>query len=389
VSPAQTISRLDEHRRSLGITRAANVTGLDYLGIPVFMAMRPNSRSISVSQGKGLDEESALASALMEAAESALAERSGLPVSGSSLESLSKSTNVVDPSLLPRLKGSRFTRHSRIEWIEGRDLESGERIFVPFDLVHTNFTGRPGGVFEQSSNGLASGNHRLEAIIAGLCETIERDATALWQARTMEERADRRLQLQSVRGADCRALLDRLDNRGISVAVWDATTDIGVACFVCRLKEANGNSRSALGAFHGAGCHLDRAVALSRAITEAAQSRLTYIAGSRDDLYRRNYRRARNETLFALAVDRWEQSLARRFADVPSLVTETLEEDVDILLDRLRAAGLRQAIAVDLTLESIGIPVIRIVVPGLEGHDESGRIRPGARMRAMRVRLAA
>jgi YcaO-like protein with predicted kinase domain len=192
-----------------------------------------------------------------------------------------------------------------------------------------------------------------------------------------------------VRGADCRALLDRLDNRGISVAVWDATTDIGVACFVCRLKEANGNSRSALGAFHGAGCHLDRAVALSRAITEAAQSRLTYIAGSRDDLYRRNYRRARNETLFALAVDRWEQSLARRFADVPSLVTETLEEDVDILLDRLRAAGLRQAIAVDLTLESIGIPVIRIVVPGLEGHDESGRIRPGARMRAMRVRLAA
>jgi YcaO-like protein with predicted kinase domain len=370
----------------LGITRAANITGLDYLRIPVFMVVRPNSRAISVSQGKGLTDDSAIASALMEAFEGAMAERSGLPVTISSFANLSKRARVVDPGLLPRLKGARFTRNSVIDWMEARDLASGEPIFVPFDLVHTNFTGRSSCFFEQTSNGLASGNHHLEAIIAGLCETIERDATALWDVRTLEERAQRRLRLESVRDQDCGALLDRLDNCRMSVAVWDATTDIGVACFICRLTETSSNTRSALGPFHGAGCHLDRAIALARAITEAAQSRLTYIAGSRDDLYRLGYRRASSQRILELVHNRWEESVAaRRFLDIPSLATDTLEDDLEILLDHLRGVGLSQALAVDLTLETIGIPAVRIIVPGLESHDQSMRVRPGRRLRDMRM----
>ena len=67
LSPAETLARFGIHARKLGITRLANVTGLDYLGIPVFMSIRPNSRSLSVSQGKGIDEDAAMASALMAA----------------------------------------------------------------------------------------------------------------------------------------------------------------------------------------------------------------------------------------------------------------------------------------------------------------------------------
>ena len=351
------------------------------------MATRPNSRSVSVSQGKGLEEEAAAASALMEAAEVAHAERIQKPTVYSSFASLRAHRRAVDPRCLPRLAGASFTRNSKFGWLEGLDLISRDPVFVPFDIVHTDYTSEPGGGFAQSSNGLASGNHPLEAIIAGLCETIERDATALWSARSIEDRAARRVRLKSVRDANCRSLLDRLDDCDMSVALWDATTDIGVACFICVITEKLGNQRSSLGAFRGAGCHLDRSVALLRAITEAAQARLTCIAGSRDDLPRSVHQRANGKALFGSLIDRWEQDQASRsFSDAPSLAADTMEDDLDLLLAKLRASAVGQVIVVDLTDPKIGIPVVRVIAPGLEFRDHGGLAEPGARVRAVRTK---
>lgn len=53
----------------MGITRVADVTGLDRIGIPVVMVCRPNARSLAVSQGKGIDIEAATVSGLMESVE--------------------------------------------------------------------------------------------------------------------------------------------------------------------------------------------------------------------------------------------------------------------------------------------------------------------------------
>src|SRR5215469_7553321 len=69
VAPSDTLARVRPHALRMGITRLGNVTGLDRIGIPVVVAIRPNSRSVSVSQGKGLTLSQAMASALMEAAE--------------------------------------------------------------------------------------------------------------------------------------------------------------------------------------------------------------------------------------------------------------------------------------------------------------------------------
>jgi YcaO-like protein with predicted kinase domain len=79
IPPAETLARLKPLLPQMGITRLANVTGLDTIGIPVVMSVRPCSRSLSVSQGKGLDLDSAKASAAMESIEGYHAER----VSGS------------------------------------------------------------------------------------------------------------------------------------------------------------------------------------------------------------------------------------------------------------------------------------------------------------------
>src|SRR5258707_5540781 len=69
LTPADTLARFRPHAAAMGITRLGNVTGLDRIGIPVTVAVRPNSRSFSVSQGKGLGVSQAMASAIMEAIE--------------------------------------------------------------------------------------------------------------------------------------------------------------------------------------------------------------------------------------------------------------------------------------------------------------------------------
>src|SRR6266404_3937119 len=164
----------------MGITRIANVTGLAAVGIPVVMVCRPNSRSVAVSQGKGIDLASARASGLMEAAELYHAETMTLPLRLCTYEELRYQHNVVAVDELPRASESRFHPNLRLLWCQGRDLLSGENILVPYEMVHTNYTtpfpdGH--GCFPASSNGLASGNAAVEAISHGICEVIERDAT--------------------------------------------------------------------------------------------------------------------------------------------------------------------------------------------------------------------
>src|SRR5215213_1894280 len=76
----QTHDRIEPLLTAAGITRIGDVTGLDRLGIPVVTVVRPNSRFLSVSQGKGLDFVGAQVSGAMEALEGYHAERIDRPV---------------------------------------------------------------------------------------------------------------------------------------------------------------------------------------------------------------------------------------------------------------------------------------------------------------------
>src|SRR5262245_60305993 len=183
MSPGETIARLKPLLPAFGITRVANVTGLDRIGVPVVMVCRPNSRSIAVSQGKGLTLAAAKASGIMEAVEGFHAERIERPLRlGSSCE-LERSLLLADLEGLPRQRDSRWHPDLQLLWIEATDLISDERVWVPYEVVHSNYT-HPlpsgSGCFAATTNGLASGNHILEAICHAICEIVERDATTLW-----------------------------------------------------------------------------------------------------------------------------------------------------------------------------------------------------------------
>src|SRR5207248_11245230 len=132
-----TLRRVRRLAPVMGITRVANVTGLDQVGIPVVMVCRPNSRSLAVSQGKGIDLASAYASGLMEAAELYHAETITLPLRLATYEELRYEHNVVDVDELPRDSGSHFHPNLRLLWCQGHDLLNGSSLFVPYEMVHT------------------------------------------------------------------------------------------------------------------------------------------------------------------------------------------------------------------------------------------------------------
>src|SRR5207247_6341783 len=104
--------------------------------------------------------------------------------------------------------------------------------WVPFEVVHTNYTlplPTGSGSFMMSSNGLASGNHLLEAMSHGICEVIERDASTLWQVQSEEARARTRLDLDTIDDPSCRAVLARYREADVAVAVWETASGVGLA----------------------------------------------------------------------------------------------------------------------------------------------------------------
>jgi len=385
--PADTLARATPWLGEMGITRVANITGLDRLGIPVVMAVRPNSRSVSVSQGKGCDIDAAKASAVMESIETWHAERIRLPLRfGSATDLRSAGLEVADPEELPRTGQQGFTRDTPIFWIQARNLLDERHIWLPHEMVSTDYTlpQPPGaGFFAANTNGLASGNTTDEALCHAIFEVVERDAEALWRQGPVRDQCARGVDPASVDDPVCRELLERFERAGLEIRIWDTSCDTGIAGFVCL---AAGDHADWADPEFGAGCHPARGVALSRALTEAAQARTTYIAGSRDDIgaqpYRWDQRRQRRSHCRAL-MNRHRP--IRRFGDVPTFDDARTTGDLHWSLERLRAIGIRQVLAVDLGRPQIGLPVVKVVIPGLEGAfgHHGGQYVPGRRARSV------
>jgi YcaO-like protein with predicted kinase domain len=384
VEPSETLARYRPLASSMGITRLGNITGLDRIGIPVVAAIRPNSRSVSVSQGKGLDLFQAMASALMESVEGFHAEEAGEGRRAAYRE-LARDRDVVDPLTLCTT-GRRFDLDASITWLEGFDLLRQEPCWLPAEIVHADYTQPFDGYFLAGSNGLASGNHLVEAISSAVCELVERDAVALWSASGMRARARQALEMASVDDPDCRALLAKYDRAGIDVRLWNVTTDVGIAAFLCDIRDPSADEPRRLRRFHGAGCHPDRAIALARALSEAAQTRLTYITGIRDDLLPVEYEEPANADIVDALLDALRQeSEPHPFRGVPSFTGDDLGRDLRWELEQLRLAGITRVIAVDLTRPEFGIPVVRVVTPGLEGDIRHPHYVPGPRARRAAV----
>jgi ribosomal protein S12 methylthiotransferase accessory factor len=278
-------------------------------------------------------------------------------------------------------------------WLEAKNLVDGNPQLVPFEIVTTDYRLPlpPGsGSLLMSSNGLASGNHLLEAISHGICEVVERDAMTLWHFSSPASKAASRLDLDSVDDPVCRSLLERLAQASLDVIAWEMTSDIGIPAFRCELADRPGSTFRPGPVVSAAGCHPRRAIALSRALTEVAQGRLTLISGARDDIGQHWYDDAHVASERAAFWASFEASGARRsFANGVSWSALSVEEDVTWEIERLRAAGLAEVLVVDLTKQRFGIPVARVIIPGLEAIHEVPGFCPGQRARRILAKRSA
>lgn len=367
--PAETWARIQPHFAKTGLTRVADITGLDRVGIPVTLAFRPDSPTMANSTGKGLTLEAALVSGAMEAMELYHAEHVELPVLRHTYEEMARRGTVLDVDDLALIRHSVFHVHAPDYWVYGPNLRGGDDIAVPLALValwdpllnESDYILS----FQMGSNGLASGNHLPEAIISALLEVIERDAIT---SHTVADRSTRRppprVGLETIPSSLVQELLERLQQADITPILYDCGTDTAVPVYMCHLYD---NVSRNMGIYGGYGAHLDPEIAILRAVTEAAQARAVVIAGSRDDIFRRDLYQSH-------MIDTRQQLDA--FARIPATVdasermseaTDTFEGDLAILLDKLERVDLRQVIAFDLSQADFPFAVARVVVPGLEG----------------------
>lgn len=392
-SPEETRARIWPLLKPLGITRVAHITGLDCIGIPVVAVYRPNARSLSVSQGKGCTLTCAEVSGVMESIEFYHAENISEPLLYGSFNQLGFSKPLLSPELLPRSAVGRYNPELKLSWIGGVDLVEQQECWVPYELVHTDFTlpfPAGSGCFPMTSNGLASGNHLWEAVSHGISEVIERDAATLFSLLPQELREARRVHLASIDAPECVELLQHFEAAGVAVAVFDMTCDNQVPVFRAVIIDAKLDPDRPLTPSTGTGCHPARGIALARALTEAAQSRLTMIAGSRDDLAQERYQSMSDE---AKLRERRAWVLRaggeRQFQDAPSYESDDVGDDVAWQKERLLSVGIEHVVAVDLTKPEIGIPVVRVIIPGLELARDVPGWSPGPRARSALARRAA
>jgi len=286
----------------------------------------------------------------------------------------------VDPLEIQAPTIGDYSEDLLLEWVSGFDLLNWQPIFVPLNCIvapyEPSFFCAP--LFFSSTNGLASGNTRLEALCHALCEVVERDAMSLALARSevrpvvskilsemglsggaQTENDPPRLSLRGLPRAAA-ALVRKLQGAGLEVHLLNLTGSTGIPTIGCTVVDPQGPP-TILNAHSGCGTHPDARVAVTRALTEAAQTRVTFIQGGREDLAEIAPNRGTSSATTAPPDGRTID-----FDEIDSHEHTFIGEDVEFMLDRLRQSGFEQVVVVDITKADIGIPVVRVVVPRAE-----------------------
>ena len=365
----EALTYLMSMRQALGITRIADITGLDRVGIPVVQATRPFSLSNAVAQGKGASLARAAISAILESAEGFFAERieyfDVIHGSAKSLEIPSGryETWLREPTLAD-------WRDKDTAWVSAENLLGGKCDFVPLELVHTAYLVPPSpcdGIFTPTTTGLAAALDETDAITHGILECVERDAIAR-ALQTHGFLQHQRIDPATIDDARVLALLGELARKDMIVGLWLAPSPVGLPVIWCHLMESNPRETALLHLpADGSAAAFDPAAAAVQAIREAAQARLAAISGARDDMTRASYPRYPDWQLIEahrqlITGGRKDVSFARQRA-YRAAGGQTLRGS---LLARLEESGINAVYLIRLNTSSWNrLSVVRMVIPQL------------------------
>ncbi len=274
--------------------------------------------------------------------------------------------NVVPPRLDPG---------AEIDWTPVWSLTQQRHRYLPTSMLYgTSAEQRGPADLIADSNGCAAGNTLEEAILQGFYELVERDAFAIWWYNAL------RASGVDLAGFDDEFLASAADYYGrYERDLWmlDITSDMGIPSFVALSRRPDAETEDII---YGAGAHADARIAALRAICELNQC-LTWLprpGGGNgrpmidDPLSLRWWKTARLADCSWLAPA--SDAPLRRASQYPVLESTDTRDDVERCRALVEAKGM-EFLVLDQTRPDVGMPVVRVIVPGMRHFWE--RFAPG------------
>ena len=370
IAPRKTIEINEDKLKIAGITRIADITDLDRIGLPIYTAIRPTAEegAISIYGGKGISKDHAKASAMMEGFERYSAEKQEADeVIVANLDEISKKGDFIDPiSLnLPKDFKKENLELMQLEWSLAKDIISGEDFYIPTNAVFHPYIpdNQVQSLFKSNTNGLASGNILEEAILHGMLEVIERDA---WSIFELTHKNYAQIDLDSIESELVNDVIEKFESKGIKIKLMDFTADINIPTIAASADDTVTKDAGLLTL--GMGTHLDPEVAILRALTEVAQSRATQINGAREDTVRADFaREAGYERMKRINKYYFrDEDKKIKLSDIENKSTSSITKDIEIVKEELMANDIEKILYIDLTRPELDVSVVRVVIPEME-----------------------
>jgi len=343
----------------------------------------------NASSGKGVSETQAKVSALCEAIERYSGERTG----GEVLETVSyeemqskHGENVIHPNAVMRFSDQQFAEHEAwnakksrfnrvtealpedqpIDWTPVWSLRDECHKYLPTQLLY--YASPASAACEKfysfgCSNGNASGNTLEEAVLQGFFELVERDAVALWWYNRIPKAG---VATETFEEPWLQEIAEHY-RQAYQRETWalDLTSDLGIPVFVAVSKMMEGKEERLL---FGLGCHLDARIALQRAFAEMNQMLGMAHTGEdgqlslEDDETLEWLRHATLENQPYMAPD--SKQALKVLSDFPLQHSGEFLQDIKHCRNIIEAQGM-EMLVLDQTRDDVGMPVVKVVVPGL------------------------
>ena len=361
IAPKQTIENNEDKLKTAGITRIADISDLDRIGLPIYTAIRPTAEdgAVSIYGGKGITKEHAKASAMMEGFERYSAEKqTDDEVVVATIDEISDFGEYIDPvSLnLPKELEKKGIDDISLEWTVSKDIISGDSFYIPTNAVYHPYLhdNNVQSLFKSNTNGLASGNILEEAILHGMLEVIERDA---WSIFELTHKNYAQIDLESIESETVNDIISKFESEGIKIKLMDFTADIKIPTIAASADDTVTKDAGLLTL--GMGTHLD---------PEVAQSRATQINGAREDTVRADFaREAGYERMKRINKYYFRDEDEKiDLKDIENKSTSSITKDIEIVKDELMANDIGRILYVDLTRPELDVSVVRVIIPEME-----------------------
>ena len=356
------------------ISQIRAVDDYDRLGIPVYFS----ERNEGGSWGKGFTREQAFLSAVFESIERfSSAPRDDINIIRAPYRVVKDNAidmeNLLGTAVNNGYDGyfTPFTPDLDIDWVWASSLTHSKPYLVPAELTYLGYKNTRGTPFiRYSANGLAAGMKLEDAVLQGFMEVIERDAHAITlKTQIIPPRIDN----NSIKDPACRKIIDQCERKGVECYISNLTNDTGIYCFCATLKEKD---HPWLYATAGYGAHLDPQIALRRALCESIQTRavvMYFWYGASTEEEKRHFLA---NSYISVPSAKFSPHVLNQMGDAKNLISMDelsnlsvgsaagdMKKSISMLSDRLDKLNV---LVTDLTHPEIGVPVVRVLVEGLQ-----------------------